>query len=63
MDERPASGFLYEYCDVPQGESLREWRTRKTSSPQRRAHVATGMFAALFGRFAAADAARAARSR
>jgi hypothetical protein len=63
MNERPASDFLYEHCDVPKGQSLSEWRARKTLPPRRRTHVASGMFAALFGRFPAADAVRAARTR
>lgn len=63
MNERPPSDFLYEHCDVPRGQSLNEWRTRKQLPQRRRTHVAAGMFAALFGRFPADDAARAARQR
>jgi hypothetical protein len=41
------NSFLYEHCDVPQGQSLAEWRTTRVTSPRRRAQVTTGMFAAL----------------
>lgn len=47
MNERPSTSFLYEYCDVPQGQSLAEWRTRKAPPPRRRAQVASGMLAAV----------------
>jgi hypothetical protein len=58
MNERLPSDFLYEQCDVPKGQSLTEWRTRQSLPPRRRTHPASGMFAALFGRFAAAGTAR-----
>jgi hypothetical protein len=48
MNEQPEdNAFLYEHCDVPQGQSLAEWRTSRVTSPRRRAQVTTGMFAAL----------------
>jgi hypothetical protein len=62
MNERLPSDFLYEQCDVPKGQSLTEWRTRQSLPPRRRPHVASGMFAALFGRFPAAGSPRDPRS-
>jgi hypothetical protein len=43
--ELPQS-FTYEHCDVPEGESLAEWRARAARS-QRKAQLAGGIFAAL----------------
>jgi hypothetical protein len=43
--ELPQS-FSYEHCDVPEGESLAEWRARASRS-QRKAQLAGGIFAAL----------------
>jgi hypothetical protein len=63
MNERVSTSFLYEQCDVPQGLSLSDWRTRRTLPPRRRTHVASGMFAALFGRFPAAEPTAADRTR
>jgi hypothetical protein len=47
MTETAAKSFLYEHCDVPEGESLAAWRTRHQSRPPRRAQVTGGLFAAL----------------
>ena len=47
MNERLTNSFLYEYCDVPQGQSLAEWRTARLPRPTRRHQATTGMFAAL----------------
>lgn len=47
MNERPDNSFLYEYCDVPQGQSLAEWRTTRVAQPRRRVQSTSGMFAAL----------------
>jgi hypothetical protein len=38
--------FRYEQCDIPEGLSISEWRTRNARS-QRKAQVAGGLFAAL----------------
>ena len=38
--------FLYEQCDVPDGESLAEWRAR-ASRKERKAQLAGGLFAAI----------------
>jgi hypothetical protein len=62
MNERLPHDFLYEQCDVPKGQSLTEWRTRRSLPPRRRTHAASGLFAALFGRFPAAGTARGDRS-
>jgi hypothetical protein len=63
MRERLPTDFQYEQCDVPQGQSLSEWRSRRADPPRRRGHAPSGMFAALFGRFAAAEPVRARRHR
>ena len=47
MTDGPPSSFLYEHCDVPEGESLREWRAARAQHPQRRAQVTGGFVAAL----------------
>jgi len=47
MTEGLPNSFLYEHCDVPAGQSLAEWRTRRPSQPHRRAQVTSGLFAAL----------------
>ncbi len=47
MTEGLPSSFLYEHCDVPEGESLREWRARRPYSSHRRAQVTSGFVAAL----------------
>ena len=39
--------FLYEHCDVPEGESLAEWRARRERPPQRRAQITGGVIAAV----------------
>ena len=46
MTEGPSSSFLYEHCDVPEGESLQSWK-RKQFPPPRRAQVTGGLVAAV----------------
>ena len=47
MTEPLPNSFLYEHCDVPDGESLTEWRAGKQRSPHRRAQVTGGFLAAV----------------
>ena len=47
MTDPLPNSFLYEHCDVPDGESLTEWRVRKQPPPQRRAQVTGGFIAAV----------------
>jgi hypothetical protein len=47
MEEQVPSTFMYEHCDVPQGVSLAEWRTRAVPAGRRRAQVTSGMLAAV----------------
>ena len=47
MNERLNKTFMYEHCDVPQGVSLAEWRTRQLPPSRRRAQVTGGMLAAV----------------
>jgi hypothetical protein len=47
MDERSSNSFRYEHCDVPQGQSLAEWRTARGASSRRRFHGAAGLLASL----------------
>jgi hypothetical protein len=47
MNEQLTNSFAYEHCDVPQGQSLAEWRTTRVSPPPRRPQATTGMFVAL----------------
>jgi hypothetical protein len=47
MTEPLPNSFLYEHCDVPDGESLSDWRARKERQPQRRAQVTGGLIAAV----------------
>jgi hypothetical protein len=47
MTEGSASSFLYEHCDVPDGQSLAEWRTAQARPSQRRAQVTGGLLAAV----------------
>jgi hypothetical protein len=47
MNERPNNAFLYEHCDVPEGQSLAEWRTTRATQPRLRPQPTSGMFAAL----------------
>ena len=46
MTDGHAGSFLYEQCDVPEGESLQSWKRRQVS-PQRKAQVTGGFIAAL----------------
>jgi hypothetical protein len=39
--------FRYEYCDVPDGLTLTEWRVRHVRPSHRRAQVAGGFLAAV----------------
>jgi hypothetical protein len=47
MTERLPQSFEYEHCDVPAGESLRDWRCRQSPPRQRRTQVTSGVLAAL----------------
>jgi hypothetical protein len=47
MNEQHSNSFRYEHCDVPQGQSLAEWRTARAESSRRRPHGASGVFASL----------------
>lgn len=46
-DQAHNDSFRYEYCDVPDGLTLTEWRTRRTRHPNRRAQVTGGFLAAV----------------
>jgi hypothetical protein len=46
MADGRTSSFLYEQCDVPEGESLQSWKRRQVS-PQRKAQVTGGFIAAI----------------
>ena len=47
MTEGLPNSFQYEHCDVPDGESLQDWRCRQNAVPTRRTQVKTGVLAAL----------------
>ena len=48
MTEGPPNSFLYEHCDVPDGESLASWKKRAhTRNPTRRAQLTGGVLAAF----------------
>ena len=48
MTDRMPNSFLYEHCDVPDGQSLSEWRSSQSRAPQRRtAQLTSGVFAAV----------------
>jgi hypothetical protein len=47
MTEGLPNSFVYEHCDVPDGESLTSWRARQPRSPHRRAQVTSGFLAAF----------------
>jgi hypothetical protein len=47
MTEGLPNSFLYEHCDVPDGQSLTEWRSRTAPASHRRAQVTSGLLAAL----------------
>jgi hypothetical protein len=48
MNDQPEdNAFSYEHCDVPQGQSLSEWRTTRARAARRRPQRTSGMFAAL----------------
>lgn len=43
MNDRLTNSFLYEHCDVPEGQSLAEWRTARQPASRRRANAGGGM--------------------
>jgi hypothetical protein len=47
MNEEHSNSFRYEHCDVPQGQSLAEWRTARTNAGRRRPHGPSAMLASL----------------
>ena len=47
MKEQHSNSFRYEHCDVPQGQSLAEWRTAREDTPRRRLHGPSSVLAAL----------------
>lgn len=47
MTEGLPNSFLYEHCDVPDGETLHGWRRRQAANPQRRAQITGGFLAAV----------------
>ena len=47
MTDRMPNSFLYEHCDVPDGQTLTEWRSSQPRPPQRLAQVTGGLFAAV----------------
>jgi len=47
MIDRTSQSFRYEHCDIPDGLSLEEWRSRQARPPSRRHQVAGGFLAAL----------------
>jgi hypothetical protein len=47
MTEGLPNSFLYEHCDVPDGESLTSWKRRQEPNPQRRAQITGGFLAAF----------------
>jgi hypothetical protein len=51
MTEGLPNSFLYEHCDVPDGESLATWKQHRTPDPRRRAQI-TGGFVAAFATLA-----------
>jgi hypothetical protein len=51
MTEGLPNSFLYEHCDVPDGESLATWKQRRVQDPRRRAQI-TGGFVAAFATLA-----------
>jgi hypothetical protein len=57
MNEQHSNSFRYEHCDVPQGQSLAEWRTARAESPPRRPHGPSGVLA-LLAAFARARSSR-----
>ena len=57
-----AQSFLYEQCDVPDGESLAEWRAR-ASRNERKAQLAGGLFAAIATLAPIAISVRSSRSK
>jgi hypothetical protein len=47
MTEGLPNSFLYEHCDVPDGESLASWKQRQPRNPERRAQLTGGFLAAF----------------
>jgi hypothetical protein len=61
MNEDQSNTFLYEHCDVPQGQSLAEWRTSRAVPSRRRPHGGSGIRASLAALAPFALAARGTR--
>jgi hypothetical protein len=47
MNAPAPNSFAYEQCDVPQGQTLAEWRARQAPRSRRRAQFTSGMLAAV----------------
>jgi hypothetical protein len=47
MTEGLPNSFLYEHCDVPDGESLASWKRSQVRHPARRAQITGGVIAAV----------------
>jgi hypothetical protein len=47
MTEEPPKSFLYEHCDVPEGQQLADWGSQRRRSSHRRAQVTGGFLAAV----------------
>jgi hypothetical protein len=47
MTEGLPNSFLYEHCDVPDGQSLTAWKARQTRQSHRRAQLTGGFLAAV----------------
>ena len=47
MTEGLPNSFLYEHCDVPDGQSLAAWKVRQQRQQHRRAQVTGGVLAAF----------------
>ena len=47
MTEGLPNSFLYEHCDVPDGESLASWKRAQARNPARRAQLTGGFLAAF----------------
>ena len=64
MNDRLTNSFLYEHCDVPEGQSLAEWRTTRQTAPTRRTHASAGGMIPALSTFAPQSLrSRAGRSR
>jgi hypothetical protein len=47
MTDGLSNSFLYEHCDVPDGQSLTAWKVRQQRQHHRRAQVTGGVLAAF----------------